>query len=143
MTYASTQVVAIGGVYHKACFKCTTCSKTMPVGGTFDHGGELFCKSCYTRDFGRAKSSSSISAGGPVNIDASCEVGNTASQDEGSSPVGEAYISVHHLLKSPRRVGGSVGHSTDQTDETINPAVMALAKLKRASEEELQVSQRA
>jgi cysteine/glycine-rich protein len=37
--------------YHRSCFACAACHKALD--STFaEHQGEVYCKPCYSRDFG-------------------------------------------------------------------------------------------
>ncbi len=38
--------------YHKRCFKCTKCSKTLELGKHVDNGGEPYCQSCHSKSHG-------------------------------------------------------------------------------------------
>ena len=38
--------------YHKSCFSCVTCRKTLSDSTFSERQGEVYCKVCYARDFG-------------------------------------------------------------------------------------------
>ena len=38
--------------FHKACFSCVTCRKTLSDSTFSERQGEIYCKVCYARDFG-------------------------------------------------------------------------------------------
>ena len=38
-------------IYHDKCFKCTSCSKVLYLGGFVDHLQDPFCEPCYERLF--------------------------------------------------------------------------------------------
>lgn len=38
-------------VYHKTCFKCLNCSRTVTLGKVAMFQGDLYCKNCYLRMF--------------------------------------------------------------------------------------------
>lgn len=50
--YAAEQMLAAGGTFHKACFKCTDCNKWLDSSTCCDSGGTLYCKSCYAKNHG-------------------------------------------------------------------------------------------
>lgn len=51
--YYAEQKKALGNVYHKQCFKCADCGKTIAtVGDASDKEGQLFCGNCYRKNFG-------------------------------------------------------------------------------------------
>ncbi|KAL1522662.1 hypothetical protein AB1Y20_017640 [Prymnesium parvum] len=50
--YAAEQVLAAGAAYHKACFKCSSCSKWLDSSTACDRSNTLYCKSCYAKDHG-------------------------------------------------------------------------------------------
>jgi hypothetical protein len=50
--YMAEEVRAANKVYHKLCFKCTSCNKLLEVKTLSDHQGELYCKNCYGKNFG-------------------------------------------------------------------------------------------
>ena len=51
--YYAEQKKALGNVYHKQCFKCSDCGKTLAtVGDASDKEGELYCGNCYRKNFG-------------------------------------------------------------------------------------------
>ena len=50
--YFTEQVHGPGGVYHKSCLTCTTCSKRLETSTLNENSGNLYCKSCYQKAFG-------------------------------------------------------------------------------------------
>eukprot|EP00123_Amoebidium_parasiticum_P012419 comp21339_c0_seq1/m.29251 comp21339_c0_seq1/g.29251 ORF comp21339_c0_seq1/g.29251 comp21339_c0_seq1/m.29251 type:complete len:200 (-) comp21339_c0_seq1:148-747(-) len=50
--YMAEEVAAVGQKWHKMCFKCATCNKSLDSTTVADKDGEIFCKSCYGRNFG-------------------------------------------------------------------------------------------
>jgi len=40
-----------GGFWHKACFKCETCKKSLEPGGFLDHDNLPYCNSCFKKQF--------------------------------------------------------------------------------------------
>ena len=51
--YAAEQVLAAGNVYHKACMKCKVCTTRVEPSTLCDREGDLYCKNCYSRAYGR------------------------------------------------------------------------------------------
>jgi len=49
--YFAEKVTALHKDYHKACFKCKACSKTLSTGSFSDRDNEIYCKSCYSALF--------------------------------------------------------------------------------------------
>ncbi len=50
--YFTEQAHAPGGIYHKACLTCTTCSKRLETSTLNENSGNLYCKTCYQKAFG-------------------------------------------------------------------------------------------
>ncbi|KAJ9080681.1 hypothetical protein DSO57_1022346 [Entomophthora muscae] len=50
--YAAEMVIGCGGKYHQNCFRCIDCSKSLNSTNMTEHDGELYCKGCYSREFG-------------------------------------------------------------------------------------------
>eukprot|EP00241_Pyramimonas_parkeae_P001416 CAMPEP_0114231548 /NCGR_PEP_ID=MMETSP0058-20121206/4110_1 /TAXON_ID=36894 /ORGANISM="Pyramimonas parkeae, CCMP726" /LENGTH=540 /DNA_ID=CAMNT_0001342919 /DNA_START=38 /DNA_END=1660 /DNA_ORIENTATION=+ len=49
--YAMEQMLALNSVWHKACFRCAGCNRTLPAGSYLDHDSDPYCKSCYDKQF--------------------------------------------------------------------------------------------
>ncbi|XP_012945698.2 cysteine and glycine-rich protein 1 [Aplysia californica] len=52
VVYFAEKVSGVGQVFHKACFKCQNCNKSLDSTTMTEHGGSIYCKSCYGRNFG-------------------------------------------------------------------------------------------
>jgi len=39
-------------VYHEACFTCKSCNSKLEIGNLFEHDREVYCKACYSKNFG-------------------------------------------------------------------------------------------
>lgn len=60
--YANEEIIAAGGSWHKiGCFTCKECNKSLdsntvserkPDGPAEGNTGEIFCKSCYGKNYG-------------------------------------------------------------------------------------------
>lgn len=51
--FFAEKLVALGETFHKTCFKCNTCSKTMNTAGEATDGqGLIYCKGCYAKKYG-------------------------------------------------------------------------------------------
>eukprot|EP00002_Diphylleia_rotans_P023596 TRINITY_DN4644_c0_g1_i1.p1 TRINITY_DN4644_c0_g1~~TRINITY_DN4644_c0_g1_i1.p1 ORF type:complete len:162 (-),score=27.55 TRINITY_DN4644_c0_g1_i1:31-516(-) len=49
--YAAEKLTALGRTFHKTCFKCGSCSKTLAPGGFVDHENLQYCQSCFDKNF--------------------------------------------------------------------------------------------
>lgn len=50
--YAAEETRAANQIFHKLCFKCTSCNKLLQPNLITEHAGDLYCKSCYAKQFG-------------------------------------------------------------------------------------------
>jgi hypothetical protein len=50
--YFTEQAHAPGGIYHKACLNCVSCSKRLETSTLNENSGNLYCKTCYMKSFG-------------------------------------------------------------------------------------------
>merc|ERR1711862_322701 len=50
--YPMEEVKADGNSYHRGCFKCANCKKTLERGKQSTKGGKLYCDRCATSLFG-------------------------------------------------------------------------------------------
>ncbi|KAI0978222.1 hypothetical protein GJ496_005602 [Pomphorhynchus laevis] len=51
--FMAEKVMAAGQAFHKLCFICGICSSSLNSGNYCDNSkGEIFCKACYTKNFG-------------------------------------------------------------------------------------------
>jgi cysteine/glycine-rich protein len=50
--YKAEETRAASQTFHKLCFKCTSCSRPLESNILTEHQGDLFCKSCYAKNFG-------------------------------------------------------------------------------------------
>jgi len=51
--YFAEKLAALGETYHKMCFKCNDCGKTMATAAEgSDAEGLVWCKACYAKNFG-------------------------------------------------------------------------------------------
>jgi hypothetical protein len=50
--YAAEETRAANQIFHKLCFKCTSCNKLLQPNLITEHAGDLYCKSCYGKQFG-------------------------------------------------------------------------------------------
>mmetsp|Transcript_30438 Transcript_30438/g.76440 ORF Transcript_30438/g.76440 Transcript_30438/m.76440 type:complete len:96 (-) Transcript_30438:12-299(-) len=49
--YFAEKVVGLNKWWHKPCFKCTKCSKTLQPAQFSDHEDKPYCKRCYDNSF--------------------------------------------------------------------------------------------
>ncbi|XP_026122453.1 cysteine and glycine-rich protein 3-like [Carassius auratus] len=50
--YAAEKVMGAGKAWHKTCFRCLLCGKSLESTTVTDKDGELYCKVCYAKNFG-------------------------------------------------------------------------------------------
>eukprot|EP00062_Callorhinchus_milii_P003811 gi/632941493/ref/XP_007885895.1/ PREDICTED: cysteine and glycine-rich protein 3 [Callorhinchus milii] len=50
--YAAEKVIGGGKLWHKTCFRCALCGKSLESTTVTDKDGEIYCKACYARNFG-------------------------------------------------------------------------------------------
>ncbi|KAI3379546.1 hypothetical protein SNEBB_004425 [Seison nebaliae] len=50
--YHAEEVLAAGRKWHKFCFACSFCRKLLESTTVAEHEGRLYCKTCYSREFG-------------------------------------------------------------------------------------------
>jgi len=50
--YFAEEKQALGKSWHKLCFVCGNCRKLLDSGSITEHGGDMFCNSCYRKNFG-------------------------------------------------------------------------------------------
>jgi len=50
--YFAEEKQALGKSWHKLCFVCGNCRKLLDSGNITEHGGDMFCNSCYRKNFG-------------------------------------------------------------------------------------------
>lgn len=50
--YQAELARACGSVWHKTCFTCSECAKLLDSSTLCDRGGDIFCRSCYQKNFG-------------------------------------------------------------------------------------------
>ncbi|CAH1786466.1 unnamed protein product [Owenia fusiformis] len=50
--YDAEKVIGAGWGWHKNCFRCKPCNKSLDSTTCTDKDGELYCKSCYAKQFG-------------------------------------------------------------------------------------------
>ena len=50
--YKAEETRAANQIFHKLCFKCNLCSRLLESNILTEHQGDLYCKSCYAKNFG-------------------------------------------------------------------------------------------
>ncbi|CAF0852103.1 unnamed protein product [Adineta steineri] len=50
--YLAEKKVGAGRSYHSSCFNCYTCKRKLDATTLSEHKGEIYCKACYTKQFG-------------------------------------------------------------------------------------------
>ncbi|UJR25356.1 hypothetical protein I4U23_006706 [Adineta vaga] len=50
--YLAERKVGAGRAFHSSCFNCFTCKRKLDATHLSEHKGEIYCKSCYTKQFG-------------------------------------------------------------------------------------------
>ncbi|KAG9305865.1 hypothetical protein G9A89_016517 [Geosiphon pyriformis] len=50
--YAAEAVLGAGVKYHKLCLRCIQCNKLLDSTNMTDRDGKIYCRACYSREFG-------------------------------------------------------------------------------------------
>ncbi|CAN0395823.1 cysteine and glycine-rich protein 2-like [Lethenteron reissneri] len=50
--YAAEKVMGAGKPWHRSCFRCKQCGKSLESTTLNDNDGEIYCKACYAKNFG-------------------------------------------------------------------------------------------
>ncbi|KAG5848879.1 cysteine and glycine-rich protein 3-like [Anguilla rostrata] len=50
--YAAEKIIGAGKTWHKMCFRCALCGKSLESTTVTDKDGEIYCKVCYAKNFG-------------------------------------------------------------------------------------------
>ncbi|XP_023345864.1 cysteine and glycine-rich protein 1 [Eurytemora carolleeae] len=50
--YFAEEVKGLGKSWHKLCFTCQACRKMLSSGSISEHDNQVFCNSCYRKNFG-------------------------------------------------------------------------------------------
>ncbi|XP_041110207.1 cysteine and glycine-rich protein 2 [Polyodon spathula] len=50
--YAAEKIVGAGKPWHKNCFRCAKCGKSLESTTQTEKEGEIYCKACYAKNFG-------------------------------------------------------------------------------------------
>nr|XP_033773618.1 cysteine and glycine-rich protein 1 [Geotrypetes seraphini] len=50
--YAAEKVIGAGKSWHKSCFRCAKCGKSLESTTLADKDNEIYCKACYAKNFG-------------------------------------------------------------------------------------------
>jgi hypothetical protein len=50
--YAAELILGAGKKYHKMCFRCLKCNKLLDSTNMVDKGFDVYCRPCYSKDFG-------------------------------------------------------------------------------------------
>lgn len=86
--YAAEEVRAANKTFHKLCFKCTSCNKLLETNILTEHQGDLYCRSCYAKNYGPKGYGYGIGAGtlssdsGNIQNNNSNNTSNTNSDNE-------------------------------------------------------------
>ncbi|XP_053514767.1 cysteine and glycine-rich protein 2 isoform X2 [Artibeus jamaicensis] len=50
--YAAEKIIGAGKPWHKNCFRCAKCGKSLESTTLTEKDGEIYCKGCYAKNFG-------------------------------------------------------------------------------------------
>ncbi|CAF4278637.1 unnamed protein product [Rotaria sp. Silwood2] len=50
--YLAEKKLGAGRAFHSSCFSCCTCKRKLDAATLSEHKGEIYCKSCYKKQFG-------------------------------------------------------------------------------------------
>jgi len=110
--YMAEEVKCAGKSFHKACFTCATCRKSLDATTVSEHDSNVYCKACYTKQFGPKGYGYGVGAGtlahtgGDVNTLLSS--GEPMSDDSTSIPVeimSQSEMAAESSGIQPRNVG--------------------------------------
>ncbi|KAI1709944.1 LIM domain-containing protein [Ditylenchus destructor] len=63
VVFLAEKVVAASSVWHKTCFRCRECGRSLEPGKFCDRDNEVFCGKCYAKNFGPKGVGCGIGAG--------------------------------------------------------------------------------
>lgn len=109
--YFAEEIKALKRKWHRLCFKCVSCKRTLEPGKCTEHEGQLFCHQCHRQQFGphalrtttSPASSSSSSLTSSFATDASHRVGHGAVAYVDAFETGDDDRSVHVEPTQPIR----------------------------------------
>ena len=88
--YAAEEVRAANKTFHKLCFKCTSCNKLLETNILTEHQGDLYCRSCYAKNYGPKGYGYGIGAGTLSsdigNVQNSNNTSNNSDNDKPNTP---------------------------------------------------------
>lgn len=93
-------VVGAGKEWHKACFRCAGCKKSLDSTNVTEKDNEIFCKSCYGRSFG-PKGYGYGGGAGTLSMDSKKSASHTS---VGSAAPATESFSQASLSKTPAEV---------------------------------------
>ena len=73
--YAAEEILAAGGHWHKTCFTCAMCNKSLDSHTVAEHEGMVYCKSCHGKKFG-PKGYGFGGGAGALSMDTGAHLGN-------------------------------------------------------------------
>uniref|UniRef100_A0A8C4Q5R1 Cysteine and glycine-rich protein 1a n=1 Tax=Eptatretus burgeri TaxID=7764 RepID=A0A8C4Q5R1_EPTBU len=79
VVYHAEEVQCEGSYYHRSCFRCMVCRKSLDSTTIATHESEIYCKSCYSRKYGPKGYGFGGGAGG-LSMDAGAHLGITQPQ---------------------------------------------------------------
>ncbi|KJE91791.1 zyxin-binding protein [Capsaspora owczarzaki ATCC 30864] len=83
--YMAEEILACGHKWHKACFLCKVCNKRLDSTTATDKDGQVYCKSCYGKEFG-PKGYGYGGGAGTLSMDNGRQVGGSAAGPASSGP---------------------------------------------------------
>lgn len=96
--YFAEQILSLGRKWHRPCFSCFECHKTIDVASARDHDQELYCKTCYGRLFGPKGYGFAGGAGTMLSMD----TGKCGDIPSSNIPaVAQAYIAPAYSASGP------------------------------------------
>ena len=74
--YKAEEVRAANKMFHKLCFKCTSCNKLLETNILSEHLGDLYCRNCYGKNFGPKGYGYGVGAGIMTSSDPASVINN-------------------------------------------------------------------
>lgn len=118
--YFAEEKQALGKSWHKLCFVCANCKKLLDSGSITEHDGEMFCNSCYRKNFG-PKGYGFGGGAGCLSMDDGKGYTSTKTHVDHQA---EAYVAPRRIMGESNEISNGNGsvETTNGTKVTAVPA---------------------